>query len=274
MIDAYERAHVNACAQRTHGRLLLTSDGLNSARLFVTRSLPPHLKAVLRAVCCAAHQLRPAAALGQVATEYARVCAALQEHCAGLAPWRVARQRYAEGEDPLAVSAAGRYGARGASGRTAAGLLEANKARRKWQRTQPPLLLEALSGLAGGGYASVGSWLSSLPNGRRRVVLRVAPPAVRAGLGGFVWLRRLCSAGACACVVAGTPPPAPALAEAGPHSCSAGAASSTGGRGGGAPWAASYSYRGNLRPQGGHQHLTAILYIHLSSSCVIIWLPK
>ena len=135
-----------------------------------------------------AHQLRPAAALGQVATEYARVCAALQEHCAGLAPWRVARQRYAEGEDPLAASAAGRYGARGASGRTAAGLLEANKARRKWQRTQPPLLLEALSGLAGGGYASVGSWLSSLPNGRRRVVLRVAPPAVRAGQ---CWPRRV-----------------------------------------------------------------------------------
>ena len=104
-------------------------------------------------------------------------------HCAGLVPWCVARQRYLEGEDPLAASATA-YGARGASGRTAAGLLEANKARRKWQRTQPPLLLEALSGLAGGGYASVGSWLSSLPNGRRRVVLRVAPPAVRAGLGG------------------------------------------------------------------------------------------
>ena len=158
----------------------------------------------------AAHQLRPAAALGQVAAEYARVCAALQEHCAGLVPWCVARQRCLEGEDPLAAPATA-YGARGASGRTAAGLLEANKARRKWQRTQPPLLLEALSDLAGGGYVSVGSWLSSLPNGRRRVVLRVAPPAVRAGLAGFVWLRRLRSAGACACVVAGTPPPAPSL---------------------------------------------------------------
>ena len=53
-------------------------------------------------------------------------------------------------------------------------------------------------------------------------------------------------------------------AEASPHSCSTGAAS----RGGGAPWAA--SCRGNLRPEGGHRHVTAALYIHLASFVVII----